>query len=74
MGITFPEVTSSAWIMPSESPEEILYRNSNSAMDGGTSLGAIHASLSDIGPEPPSESLGAGSSWPPKVSQSPSMQ
>ncbi len=48
-------------IAPSESQEEILHPNGNSAMDGGTSSEAIHASLSNFDPEPPSESLGVGS-------------
>ncbi|KAK0429826.1 hypothetical protein EV421DRAFT_1945903 [Armillaria borealis] len=48
-------------IASSESQEEILHPNDSCAMDGGTSSEAIHASLSDFDPEPPSESLGAGS-------------
>ncbi|SJL15504.1 uncharacterized protein ARMOST_19004 [Armillaria ostoyae] len=48
-------------IASSESQEEILHPNGSSAMDGGTSSEAIHASLSDFDPEPPSESLGVGS-------------
>ncbi len=71
--ITFPEFTTSL-ILRSESQEKTLYQNGNSAIDGGTSLGAIYPLLSDIGLEPPLESLGAASFWPPKVSQSASMQ
>ncbi|PBK62508.1 hypothetical protein ARMSODRAFT_943112 [Armillaria solidipes] len=45
----------------SESQGEIPHPNGNSAIDGGTSSEAIHASLSNFDPQPPSESLGAGS-------------
>ncbi len=48
-------------ITPSDSQEEILHPNDDSAMDGGTSSKAISASLSNFDPESPSESLGAGS-------------
>ncbi len=61
-------------IMLSEPQEEIPYQNSDSAMDGRTSLGAIHVPLSNFDLELPLESLGAGSSWPSEVSQSASTQ
>ncbi len=59
--------------MHSEFQEEIPYLNSNSAMDGGTSLGAIDLPLSKSDLELPLEPLGVDS-WLPEVSQSASMQ
>ncbi len=60
--------------MPSEPQEKIPYLNSNSAMDGGTSLEAIDLPLSNFDLELPLESVDMGSSWSQEVSQSASMQ